>query len=90
MPVVNVQRQTRGEQGHGGTHAELDLFRICDRLARLRAGRRRIGWFDFCSDSWDMRTTAQRALRIYLRLQGIRSPLESEMGRPVPWNTFHH
>lgn len=88
---MNPRPLTDGARKEAGALAVgLGLAQIQTRLARLRAGRRRIGWFDFCSDSWDMRTTAQRALRIYLRLQGIRSPLESETGRPVPWNTFHH
>ena len=37
---------------------------IVQRLARLRTARRRIGWFDFASNSWDMRTTTERAFRI--------------------------
>lgn len=69
---------------------ELTLPQIHDRLARLRARRRRIGWFDFSSDSWDMRTTACRALRIYRRLRGQRDPLTTEFNdRPIPWNSYH-
>ena len=63
---------------------------IANRLARLRARRRRLGWFDYSSDSWDMRTTQARALRIYLRLMGRRCPLECvHSGRPLPWNSYH-
>ena len=64
---------------------------IRDRLARLRACRRRIGWFDFSSDSWDMQTTNARAYRIFARLQGERRPLECAFGgRALPWNAFHY
>lgn len=68
-----------------------DLSVIEARLARLRARRRRLGWFDFSSDSWDMRTTRARAWRIYQRLHGQRVPLECvERARAVPWNSYHH
>lgn len=64
---------------------------IVQRLARLRAARRRIGWFDFASDSWDMRTTTERAFRIWARISGKRQPLVNpESQRPVPWNSFHY
>lgn len=61
------------------------------RLAQLRSRRRRIGWFDFSSDSVDMVTTSARALRVLQRLRGNRRPLISPFNeKPVPWNTFHH
>jgi hypothetical protein len=61
------------------------------RLAALRDGRRRLGWFDYSSGSWDMRTTEARALRIVDRLAGIRRPLECvHRNRPLPWNAYHH
>ncbi len=31
-----------------------------------------IGWFDFCSDSYDQRTVRAKALRLWYRLQGRR------------------
>lgn len=71
-------------------HKTLNLYQIRDRLAQLRAGRRRIGWFDFSSDSWDMQTTMARALRIFMRTRGVRMPLTNELNdRPLPWNAFH-
>jgi len=67
-----------------------NFYAIRDRLARLRACRRRIGWFDFSSDSWDMQTTSARAYRIFARLHGERRPLESVFGElPLPWNAYH-
>ena len=64
-----------------------DLLR---RLAQRRSSRRRLGWFDFSSDSVDMMTTSARALRVLQRLRGIRPPLISPFNeRAVPWNTFH-
>lgn len=69
---------------------KLNLYQIRDRLAHLRAGRRRIGWFDFSSDSWDMQTTMARALRIFMRTRGVRVPLTNEQNdRPLPWNAYH-
>lgn len=68
---------------------EMSFYDILNRLAHLRASRRRIGWFDFCSDSWDMRTTSARAMRIFLRLRGERQPLESVSGAPISWNSYH-
>ncbi len=32
----------------------------------------RLGWFDFCSDSWDMRYSRAIAHRIHARINGIR------------------
>lgn len=73
------------------TSGDLNWPAIVRRLARLRAGRRKIGWFDFASDSWDMRTTTERAARIWARICGRRQPLlNPESQRPVPWNSFHH
>lgn len=68
----------------------MDLRTIHLRLAELRARRRRMGWFDFSPDSYDMRTTQCRAFRIFLRLRGERQPLESDMGRPLAWNAYHY
>jgi hypothetical protein len=68
----------------------LSLKTIEGRLARLRSCRRRLGWFDYSSDSYDMRTTCARAYRIYARLQGERVPLECvASGRAIPWNSYH-
>ena len=61
------------------------------RLAQLRSRRRRLGWFDFSSDSVDMVTTSARALRVLQRLRGVRRPLISPFNeKPVPWNSFHY
>jgi hypothetical protein len=69
---------------------ELDLYQLSERLARLRACRRRLGWFDFSSDSWDMRTTMARALRIFRRVNGFREPLANvHNDRPIHWNAYH-
>lgn len=63
---------------------------LAARLVRRRAARRNLGFFDHCSDSWDMRTTEQRAYRIRLRALGIRAPLTSGLSAtPVPWNSYH-
>ena len=68
----------------------MTLYNVCNRLAHLRAQRRRLGWFDFSSDSWDMQTTMARALRIYRRVQGHRQPLTNvHNDRPIPWNAYH-
>lgn len=71
--------------------SDLAFTTIRDRLARLRAKRRRIGWFDYSSDSYDMKSTAARAMRIFARLNGERAPLECICsGRALPWNSYHH
>jgi len=60
------------------------------RMIRKRASRRRLGWFDFCRDSWDVRSTGQRAWRIWRRLSGVREPLLSlDHEHPIPWNSYH-
>jgi hypothetical protein len=41
--------------------------------------RRRIGWFDYSSDSYDMRVVQARALRIYLRQRGDRIKLREAL-----------
>ena len=41
--------------------------------------RCRIGWFDHCSDSWDMRVANARAYRIYMRFRGQRMTLREAM-----------
>lgn len=63
---------------------------IASRLVPRRTARRRMGYFDHCSDSYDMRTTVQRAYRIRLRALGVRAPLTSGYNdTPVRWNSFH-
>lgn len=64
---------------------------IFERLVRLRATRRRLGWFDHCSDSFDMRSTSARAWRLYQRVAGVREPLlHPENGRPIPGRSYHY
>ena len=64
---------------------------VVARLAQLRARRRRLGYFDFSSDSYDMRSTEARAYRIWGRILGERRPLQCmHWGTPVRWNTYHH
>lgn len=70
--------------------AKLTLDAVTQRLAALRARRRRIGWFDFSPWSWDICTTVARASRIVRRLAGTRRPLECvHSGKPLPWNAYH-
>ena len=64
---------------------------VLRRMVRLRAKRRRLGWFDHCSDSWDMRSTSARAWRVYQRIKGIREPLlHPHNDRPIPGRSFHY
>lgn len=49
-----------------------NLFSATNRIARNTARRRRIGWFDFCIDSYDMQGCRARAYRIQQRLIGNR------------------
>lgn len=72
--------------------ASLTFEQIDRRLCHLRQRRRRIGLFDWCRWSYDRRTTAMRALRIWLRLNGRREPLQhfDEPDRTVRWNAYHH
>lgn len=69
----------------------LTFAQIDARLCRLRERRRRLGWFDWSSGSYDRRSTAERALRIWLRLQGQREPLRHTENpeRAVHWNVYH-
>jgi hypothetical protein len=41
--------------------------------------RLRIGWFDHCSDSYDMRLVNARAYRIWLRIHGERISLRQAL-----------
>lgn len=56
--------------------AKLQLDAVTQRLAALRARRRRSGWFDFSPWSWDMCTAVARVSRIVHRHAGARRPLE--------------
>lgn len=67
---------------------DFDFGQVLRRLADKRSARRRLGWFDFSSDSYDMRTTAQRAVRIAARIRGQREPLTTEYGWVAPWNSY--
>lgn len=64
---------------------------VLRRIVRLRAKRRQLGWFDHCSDSWDMRSTSARAWRVYQRIKGLREPLlHPDSERPIPGHSFHY
>jgi hypothetical protein len=52
---------------------------ITRRVMQQTIARRRIGWFDYSSDSFDMRVVNARALRIYLRQHGERITLRRAM-----------
>jgi hypothetical protein len=54
--------------------AKLTLDAVTQRLAVLRARRRRIGWFDFSPWSWDICTTVARASRVAHRPSPCRHP----------------
>lgn len=47
------------------------LDEILQHVIRRRSTPR-IGWFDFCSDSWDMRYSRAIAERIHARINGRR------------------
>ena len=50
--------------------------------ARIKAkviNRCKIGWFDHCSDSYDMRVVNARAIRILLRVRGERMTVREAM-----------
>jgi hypothetical protein len=47
------------------------------RIARRTERRLRIGWFDWTSDSWDMRLAGARATRIRMRATGGARPVPS-------------
>lgn len=48
---------------------------MADRILVKEAARRRIGWVDFSSDSWDRRVARARANRIIMRTKGVRMTL---------------
>jgi hypothetical protein len=47
----------------------LGMCQLQKLVAERTAARRRIGWFDHCSDSYDMREAMARAVRVYFRVQ---------------------
>lgn len=71
--------------------SNLTFTDVFERLVRLRSSRRKLGWFDHCSDSFDMRSTSARVWRIYQRLGGVREPLRHPNNdRPVPGRSYHY
>ena len=44
------------------------LYTLADELAARMSARRRIGWFDHCSDSPDRRAAMARAARVWFRV----------------------
>lgn len=52
---------------------------IKQHIARKTGARRRIGWFDFSLDSYDMRLCEARAFRIQRRLAGVRITLREAL-----------
>jgi len=57
----------------------MNLEDIKLRIARKSAARRRIGWFDFSRDGYDMRMCEARAFRIQQRLVGVRITLREAL-----------
>ncbi|WP_413460468.1 hypothetical protein [Herbaspirillum huttiense] len=49
------------------------------RILRKMESRRRIGWVDYSTDSYDYRVANARATRIRLRRRGIRMTLNELM-----------
>lgn len=59
---------------------KIDFDELERRMARKIASRKKIGWFDFCSDSYDMRVAGARAYRIFCRItRGERQTLAQAM-----------
>lgn len=52
---------------------------IADRIKAKTLQRLRVGWFDHCSDSYDMRLVNARAWRIVCRLRGERISLRDAL-----------
>jgi hypothetical protein len=53
---------------------------IADNIkAKTLRRRRNIGWFDHCSDSYDMRLVQARAVRLLCRLRGERMTLRAAL-----------
>ncbi|KGM38718.1 hypothetical protein JY96_21330 [Aquabacterium sp. NJ1] len=52
---------------------------IKQQIVRKSVARRRIGWFDFSMDSYDMRMCAARAYRIQQRIAGQRISLREAL-----------
>lgn len=50
----------------------MTYHQIVQRIKAKTLQRQRIGWFDHCSDSYDMRVVNARAYRIMCRLMGER------------------
>lgn len=71
-------------------HRVPSVDELTARLVPRRAARRLIGIFDHSRDSWDMRTTQERACRIRRRVIGVRAPLTNGLNdMPIPWNSYH-
>jgi hypothetical protein len=61
--------------------AVMSLYGVRDGLALRIAARRRIGWFDWSSDSYDMRVAMARAVRVWFRVvRGARVSRSMAMG----------
>ncbi len=50
----------------------MTLREIESRVLNKTLANMRIGWFDYCSDSYSMREVRAKALRLWYRLQGRR------------------
>lgn len=57
------------------TRSPVTFREIRNSVVAKMARRLRIGWFDYSSDSYDMRVAGARACRIHARLQGRRLSL---------------
>jgi len=62
------------------------------KVTMKRANRRRLGPFDWMSDSFDMKSSEARAWRIWQRINGVREPLihPCSMTQAIPWNSYHY
>lgn len=74
MPVLAAAEALRRVLGVTPGLCEIEA-----RIARTTAARRRIGWFDHCGDSHDMRMCRARAWRIHQRTVGVRITLNEAM-----------
>lgn len=57
----------------------MNFQQLQDRIVAKMAARRRIGWIDYCSDSYDMRVAGARAVRVMARARGERMSMREAM-----------
>ena len=64
-----------------GDLAVMSLYAVRDEVAARMASRMRMGFFDWSSDSYDMRVAMARAVRVWFRVvRGSRVSRSMAMG----------